>query len=254
MNRHFLFITLLLAGLSGMAQVPHGVYASSNVFEPEVCMIFGDSLVYVHQGNGTWIWYYGFVGKYSAESDTLALSGNCLYSYNAAVIEDPCDSDSLLFFYTLPLQELFAHRMFLSKDGDTLKLKSIGDAWSQAFYLDEKDGVDLDYWLDTPVTINTFSSISCSKLPAVISRGKKYTVAFRYADEFVSYPVSNLTIIYNREDGTLTAEFDADEKGMSEKLWKQEAAGDTASVDGCIKMILDKREAERIRKYGMGIY
>ena len=185
---------------------------------------------------------FGYIGKYTHNNDTIIVSHNCLYDYNAVLIEELSNSDSILFTYTLPHELIFGHRMCLTQGNDTLHLIRIDSKTEddflkpRQFYINSKSIQYIDSWLNTPVMLHTYSSSACSQISTTIQRDKNYTVRFLYADDFVFKTLTINSIEYSEVDESLTIYFDAEYEDMVVTLWKDDNTVESFTVEDLIKL------------------
>ena len=236
-------LIMLCSATSLYAQIPNGIYvAASNENQYyNRCVIIGDSIMFLHNSDECLSRKFGYIGKYTHNNDTIIVSQNCLYNYNAVLIEELSNSDSILFTYTLPHELVFGHKMCLTQGNDTLHLIRIESNTEddylkpRQFYINSKSIQYIDSWLNTPVVLHTYSSSACSQISTIIQRGKNYTVKFLYADDFVSKTLKINNIEYNDIDKSLTIYFDAEHEDMVLTLWKDDNAIESSTVEDFIK-------------------
>ena len=122
MSKLNLFFLAMVVSYLCQAQIPSGIYIPTKDYNGNSCAIIGDSIVFLHHSNECLSRAFGYIGKYKHNQDGIITSQNCLYNYNAVLIEELSNSDSILFTYTLPHELIFGHRMCLTQGNDTLHL------------------------------------------------------------------------------------------------------------------------------------
>ena len=240
-------LIMLCSATSLCAQIPNGIYvAASNENQYyHRCVIIGDSILFLHNSDECLSRKFGYIGKYTHNNDTIIVSHNCLYDYNAVLIEELSNSDSIFFTYTLPHELIFGHRMCLTQGNDTLHLIRIDSKTEddflkpRQFYINSKSVHNIDSWLNTSVILHTYSVLASSQISTTIQRGKNYTVKFLYADDFVSKTLTINSIEYSEVDESLTIYFDAEYEDMVVTLWKDDNAIESSTVEDFIKRNTD---------------
>jgi len=255
-NKRRLLILVFMVNAICYAQSFDGLYATNENYGRDFCAIVNDTLIFVHSSNEGLMRYFGYIGPFDSsqwqKNSTMSISsGTCLYRYNATLDANPCSGDSILFSYELPYEECFSHRMFLTKGSDTLYLEkrdlspSICFPPPSIFYVNVKQEDIIDNWLDSPIVIHTNSIMSCSKIQAIISKGMKYTVRFKYADEFISNELY-IKELRSIEDGAaIIIQFDAEENDLKTILWRQKSEPTRSSVEEYIKLITYYHKKEK---------
>lgn len=238
------------------AQTFEGLYSSDESRYKDYCAIVNDTIIYVHCSNEGLMRYFGYIGPIDSNQWQQSNTKNCLYAYNAYLDISPYNSDSILFTYELPHGEAFSHYMFLTKDSDTLYLENCtyvvqsGEEsfLSPLFYLNMERENEIKSWLNTPIVLHTHSIMSCSQLQTSISKGLKYTVKFKYADDFISNDLHVKKLEYANSGASITIFFDAEENDLKKELWHQESRETLSSVEDYIKLITDCHEKDVSQK------